>query len=179
MDSSSSNEYDWNEPIDETSKELPNYYISQTYLLDKWESVKKAINEANIKTIVMKLYYNDEVGFINTINMPNFLTIPEPIIVGFNTDAKTPFMIIRFVDTKHNNEAKIPPGALSFLVITIRHVPYCGFEQFMEEINFIKNEEFGGYKLKTRWEHNCDGGEAITDYVVKLIIGYFDDKKIK
>lgn len=164
---------------DEEFIELPSYYISPTYLLDHWKPVSDVIKKQNIKTVVMELHYDNDIGFIHSKNMHYFLNTPNTIIIGFNNIANTPFMIIKFIDMKHNEKKGIHLKSLSFLVITIQRIPYCGFEQFMSEINFIKGSEPNSYiKNNLRWVFNVDGGESIANYIVQLINGEFGHKKL-
>jgi len=153
-----------------------------TYLLDNWDLVREAINEANVQTTIMNdLIYDDHTMFMNNTNRERFLTknTTEPIIVGYNEDAKTPFMIIRFIDEKHNEQQGIRLDATSFIVITIGIVPHCGFEQMMFEYKWTKDEGTPGHKINIRSEFNVDGGKAITDYVVKIIKDEIDGIRLR
>lgn len=158
----------------------------KTAMIDDWEAVKTVIQEHNIGYKIMDLYYKEEeeeggYGFINKENIPKFQSsvTKEPIFVGFSDATKTPFMIIRFIDVNRNKKDGIPEGATSFLVITLCCIPHIGFEYFLEEINWINNPETGNYQLNVRHEMNLDGGTDITKYVVKLLQGNLENKKLK
>ena len=155
--------------------------MNQTYLLNEWEPVKNAIEKMDLKTVIMDLHYDENNGLFNQLNREKFQTsvTPEPIILGFSESAGTPFMIIRFIDAITNTKAGIPDNATSFLIITIVHIPHCGYEYMMQEIQWGKDIESGQFYPTMRTEMNLDCGQAITDYVVKLITGELEGKKIR
>ena len=151
----------------------------QNYFLETWPSIAMAIKHVDAKTVMMELHYENDSMLMNNKNLPKFMTnvTQEPIIYGYNDAMQSPFMIIRYIDRKHNKEEKIQPDATSFIVLQMALVAHCGLEPMMFKYNWIRSET--GHALQMESEMNVDGGVAIIDYVSKLIRGDLEGKKIR
>lgn len=153
----------------------------QREFLDNWPEVKEVIDEQGIKTIVTDLHYDEESMFMNKQNLSKFQTknTPEPIFVGYSDEAKTPFMILRFIDAEHNKKEKLPDGATSFVVLTMGHIAHVGFEPIMSNYKWVIDEDTHKPSLIEETTMNLDGGTEITTYVIKLIKGEIEGVKLK
>lgn len=142
--------------------------------LDLWDELGKEIRKNNIPYKNMELYYDEETGFMNQKNMSKFQTsvTKEPIIIGISKEAQTPFMIIRFTDSKHNKKQGLREDACSFLILTVMVVPHCGFDYMVQEFKWFKNPGTGD--VETRRGISDDTSKAI-----KLISGKLEDEKLR
>ena len=154
--------------------------MSATFFLDNWKPVKEAIEKAGLKTVVKELHWDEQGGLMTPTNQPQFTTAitPEPIIVGYTKEGETPFMIIRYLDSKHNEKEELPSLVKSFICITMGVVPQCGIEQFMQICRHCKHPDGEGFCMQIQNEFGMDCGVFVTNHVVKLIEGKFDGQKV-
>ena len=155
-------------------------FFKPNFFLKNWEPLTAAIGDTSTEYVIMDLHYEKDNMFMNEKNMPKFMTsvTRQPIIVGYNGTIKSPFMVIRYIDTKNNEKYKLRQDATSFLILYIGEIAHVGLEPIMFKYKWVTDKS-GKPEMKMKTEMNVDNGTGIINYVVELIRGKLDKKKIR
>ena len=158
------------------------------YILYALPEIKEAIKNVGAKVVNLDLYY-EELSFMNKTNIDKFLTnnTPEPIFVSFNKEEETPVLIVRYIDEINNKllgveNASGVKNATSFVCIMLIPIAHIGLEPMAFECGPGRSKK-GHIKMKSKSNVNLDmkldGGHSITKYVVDLIEGKLEGKRIR
>ncbi len=163
-----------------TCKEQADKIESALYFWFEFPEIRKAIEDSELagRVTTLDLEYHNESEFVTQNNFTKLSTkvTPQPLVFGYSKAAPSPFLAIRFLDTIHNEKHGIDSRAKSFGFVTIVPIAHVGPEPCLTICkSIIKDEK---YAIKKSKKFSIDCGRMVGDYVVSLIKGELNGKRV-